>query len=92
MVSKRLGTLSEDADDSRLRDEQRVCPCISPRRKADFSFCANGLRVGALISQHNPLLLRAMASTSMLMKSKPTIYALADIKYHHQRMSFGLHS
>jgi 1-aminocyclopropane-1-carboxylate synthase len=32
------------------------------------SFCANGLRVGALISQHNPLLLRAMANTSMLMK------------------------
>ncbi|BEJ15246.1 hypothetical protein CspHIS471_0410130 [Cutaneotrichosporon sp. HIS471] len=31
-------------------------------------FCANGLRVGALVSQANPLLLRAMASTSMLMK------------------------
>lgn len=31
-------------------------------------FCANGLRVGALISPHNPLLLRAMANTSMLMK------------------------
>ncbi|KAK1926199.1 pyridoxal phosphate-dependent transferase [Papiliotrema laurentii] len=31
-------------------------------------FCANGLRVGALISQHNALLLRAMANTSMLMK------------------------
>lgn len=31
-------------------------------------FCANGLRVGALISQANPLLLRAMAATSMLMK------------------------
>lgn len=35
---------------------------------ADDSFCANGLRVGALISQANPLLLRAMANTSMLMK------------------------
>ncbi|WWC66900.1 uncharacterized protein I206_100807 [Kwoniella pini CBS 10737] len=31
-------------------------------------FCSNGLRVGSLISQHNPLLLRAMANTSMLMK------------------------
>ncbi|WVQ80398.1 hypothetical protein IAT38_002503 [Cryptococcus sp. DSM 104549] len=31
-------------------------------------FCANGLRVGSLISQNNPLLLRAMANTSMLMK------------------------
>ncbi|CAK9786745.1 PLP-dependent transferase [Cutaneotrichosporon oleaginosum] len=31
-------------------------------------FCANGLRVGALVSQANPLLLRAMAGTSMLMK------------------------
>ncbi|KAI9635941.1 pyridoxal phosphate-dependent transferase [Dioszegia hungarica] len=31
-------------------------------------FCANGLRVGSLISQHNPLLLRAMANISMLMK------------------------
>ncbi|KAK8845419.1 hypothetical protein IAR55_006132 [Kwoniella newhampshirensis] len=31
-------------------------------------FCANGLRIGSLISQHNPLLLRAMANTSMLMK------------------------
>jgi aspartate/methionine/tyrosine aminotransferase len=33
-----------------------------------LSFCANGLRVGSLISQANPLLLRAMANTSMLMK------------------------
>ncbi|ORY25180.1 pyridoxal phosphate-dependent transferase [Naematelia encephala] len=31
-------------------------------------FCANGLRIGSLVSQHNPLLLRAMANTSMLMK------------------------
>ncbi|GFZ50714.1 hypothetical protein JCM24511_08472 [Saitozyma sp. JCM 24511] len=31
-------------------------------------FCANGLRIGSLVSQHNPLLLRAMAATSMLMK------------------------
>ncbi|WVR03444.1 hypothetical protein IAU60_000435 [Kwoniella sp. DSM 27419] len=31
-------------------------------------FCANGLRVGSLVSQNNPLLLRAMANTSMLMK------------------------
>ncbi|KAL1405968.1 hypothetical protein Q8F55_007650 [Vanrija albida] len=31
-------------------------------------FCANGLRVGSLISRANPLLLRAMANTSMLMK------------------------
>ncbi|WWC58053.1 uncharacterized protein I303_100588 [Kwoniella dejecticola CBS 10117] len=31
-------------------------------------FCSNGLRVGSLISQNNPLLLRAMANTSMLMK------------------------
>ncbi|WRT63638.1 uncharacterized protein IL334_000561 [Kwoniella shivajii] len=31
-------------------------------------FCSNGLRIGSLISQNNPLLLRAMANTSMLMK------------------------
>ncbi|KAL0243943.1 hypothetical protein I308_105206 [Cryptococcus tetragattii IND107] len=31
-------------------------------------FCANGLRVGSLVSQHNPFLLRSMANTSMLMK------------------------
>ncbi|WWC97127.1 hypothetical protein V866_004005 [Kwoniella sp. B9012] len=31
-------------------------------------FCSNGLRIGSLVSQHNPLLLRAMANTSMLMK------------------------
>jgi hypothetical protein len=92
MVSNCLGKLGEVADDSCLWNEQRVRPCISPNRKADISFCANGLRVGALVSQHNPLLLRAMASTSMLMKSTPTFLALADKKYHHQRMSFGLHS
>ncbi|EIW73272.1 hypothetical protein TREMEDRAFT_24846 [Tremella mesenterica DSM 1558] len=40
-------------------------------------FCANGLRVGALISQNNPLLLRAMANTSMLMK----ISSPADVIY-----------
>lgn len=66
------------ADSSGLWNEQRVGPRISPRRKADISFCANGLRVGALVSQHNPLLLRAMASTSMLMKSKPPFLASAD--------------
>ncbi|WWC85745.1 uncharacterized protein L201_000611 [Kwoniella dendrophila CBS 6074] len=31
-------------------------------------FCSNGLRIGSLISQNNPLLLRTMANTSMLMK------------------------
>ncbi|WVN87327.1 uncharacterized protein L203_102505 [Cryptococcus depauperatus CBS 7841] len=31
-------------------------------------FCANGLRVGSLVSQSNPFLIRVMSNTSMLMK------------------------
>lgn len=45
------------------------------------SFCANGLRVGSLVSQANPMLLRTMANTSMLMKSWLQSYPTISFRF-----------